>query len=148
MSAPYICPGIPLHQQADAEKQYGMSALPGALPLQPLRLSTFLRDQRRDRGWSQSHLAKLAGLEPTHNQVGHIEQEAAYTLNAGNALRDMLIRLGNALGCRSELLLLAGFAPESTVFDKLKPELAQALREAILAGVDQGEIAAQIRGAR
>lgn len=126
-----------------------MSAFPTAQPMaQPLRLSTFLRDQRRARGWSQAKLAAHAGLEPTHNQVGHIEQEASYTLNAGNALRDMLIRIGNALGCRNELLLLAGFAPEPTVFDKLEPELARALRAAILAGVDQSEIAAQIRGVR
>lgn len=122
-----------------------MSALPSALPIQNLRLSTFLRDQRCDRGWSQSHLAKLSGLEPAHNQVGHIEQEAAYTLNAGNAMRDMLIRIGNALGCRNELLLLAGFAPEPTVFDKLDPALAGAIREAILSGVPQSEIARRLR---
>lgn len=121
------------------------SALPSAPPVEALRLSTYLRDQRRDRGWSQSKLAAVAGLEPTHNQVGHIEQEAAYTLNAGAALRDMLIRLGNALGCRDELLLLAGFTPEPTVFDKLDPELAQALREAVLGGVDQGELARRLR---
>lgn len=107
-----------------------------------LKLGTYLRAKRRELGWSQETLAKKAGYATGNGScvVSHIESGR---LRGDN--RDSIIRLGSALGCRQELLLVAGYAPEIDDLGKLDRELARAIRSALDAGIDQDELAQMLR---
>ncbi|GMU51034.1 MAG: hypothetical protein AMXMBFR33_01800 [Candidatus Xenobia bacterium] len=112
-----------------------------------MRLSTFLRDKRRERGWSQKELCRRAGLTVCrgNNMVSAIEQERISD-NVKTTFSLTIRRIGNALGCPQELLLLAGFTPdEPDTLNRLERKLARSIRSALEAGIDQMELAGVLR---
>lgn len=107
-----------------------------------LKLATYIRAKRLELGWSQCALARRSGYFAGAGAciVSHLERGVVQGLR-----RETIIRIGSALGCRQELLLVAGFAPEIDDLGKLDRELARSIRAALEAGMCQDELAQRLR---